>query len=101
VKIFLVIVMITISFPAARAIPLKVAVATTPPPQTTGFNMGESLRPDGGALMLHSDSLRLDGKPRMPAMGELHNVRYPEMEWREELLKMKAGGIDTVATCVF
>jgi hypothetical protein len=34
-------------------------------------------------------------------MGEFHYARYPEGEWREELLKMKAGGIDTVATYVF
>ena len=34
-------------------------------------------------------------------MGEFHYARYPANEWREELLKMKAGGIDIVATYVF
>jgi hypothetical protein len=34
-------------------------------------------------------------------MGEFHYTRYPENEWRAELLKMKAGGIDIVATYVF
>ena len=34
-------------------------------------------------------------------MGEFHFSRYPENEWREELLKMKAGGIDIVSTYVF
>ena len=29
-------------------------------------------------------------------MGEFHFARYPENEWRDELLKMKAGGIDIV-----
>ena len=37
----------------------------------------------------------------MPVMGEFHYTRCPEAEWREELLKMKAGGVDTVATYVF
>ena len=93
--------MIAISFPVARANPLNVTVATPPPPQTTGFNLGESRRPDGTTLTLDSDSLRLNGQPWMPVMGEFHYARYPETEWREELLKMKAGGIDTVATYVF
>ena len=34
-------------------------------------------------------------------MGEFHFSRYPQNEWREELLKMKAGGVDVVATYVF
>ena len=34
-------------------------------------------------------------------VGEFHHARYPRDEWREELLKMKAGGIDTVSTYVF
>ena len=34
-------------------------------------------------------------------MGEFHYARYPAREWREELLKMKAGGIDIVAAYVF
>ena len=46
-------------------------------------------------------SLRRDGVPWLPTMGEFHYARYPEHEWREELLKMKAGGIDVVATYVF
>ena len=34
-------------------------------------------------------------------MGEFHYTRCPENEWREELFKMKAGGIDIVSTYVF
>ena len=100
-KILSVTSVIAISFLAVRAQPLSVTVAPPPLPQTNGFNLGESHRPDGGTLTLDSDSLRLDGKPWMPVMGEFHYARYPETEWREELLKMKAGGIDTVATYVF
>jgi beta-galactosidase len=34
-------------------------------------------------------------------VGEFHYARDPRTEWRDELLKMKAGGINTVSTYVF
>ena len=34
-------------------------------------------------------------------MGEIHYARVPQAEWREELLKMKAGGVNIIATYVF
>jgi len=34
-------------------------------------------------------------------MGEFHYSRYPETQWDEEILKMKAGGIQVVSTYVF
>ena len=42
-----------------------------------------------------------DGQPWLPMMGELHYTRYPHGEWRRELEKMKACGVDIVATYVF
>ena len=63
--------------------------------------MGTSRRPDGRELTVDSQSLRLDGRPWVPVMGEFHYSRYPQNEWRDELLKMRAGGIDIVATYVF
>jgi beta-galactosidase len=86
---------------ATRADPLAITVARPAPPSTGGFKMGSSRRLDGAALTLDSSSLILNGKPWTPVMGEFHFSRYPANEWREELLKMKAGGIDAVATYVF
>lgn len=63
--------------------------------------MGTAKNPDGVTLTLDSRSLLRDGKPWTPVMGEFHYSRYPESEWREELLKIKAGGIDVLATYVF
>jgi hypothetical protein len=77
------------------------AIAPPTPPVTEGFKMGPARNPAGTAITLDSRSLMLDGKRWMPAMGEFHYARYPESEWREELLKMKAGGIDIVSTYVF
>lgn len=34
-------------------------------------------------------------------MGEFHFSRYPEKYWQEEILKMKAGGVQIVATYIF
>ena len=63
--------------------------------------MGEARHPDGTTITLDSQSLMRDGRPWIPVMGEFHFSRYPESEWRRELLKMKAGGISIVATYVF
>jgi hypothetical protein len=78
-----------------------IAIITPKPPVSEGYKMGGSHNPDGSTLTLDSNSLLLNGKPWTPVMGEFHFTRYPENEWREELLKMKAGGIDIVSTYVF
>jgi hypothetical protein len=66
------------------------------------FHMGTSIGPNGrGSVAVDSVSLLRDGKPWLPVMGEFHYSRYPENEWRDELLKMRSGGIDVVATYVF
>lgn len=46
-------------------------------------------------------SLIKDGKRILPIMGEFHFSRYDNKAWKEEILKMKAGGIGIVATYVF
>jgi len=89
---------------ASTSVLAKDLVVTVPkpaPPITEGFKMGTAKRPDGVTLTLDSSSLLLDGKRWIPVMGEFHFSRYPENEWREELLKMKAGGVDIVASYVF
>jgi beta-galactosidase len=85
----------------ATAEPLSVMIQTPQPAAAAGFKMGESRSSDGRTLTVDGRSLRLDGRPWTPVMGEFHYARYPESEWREELLKMKAGGVDIVATYVF
>ncbi|MFJ8980507.1 beta-galactosidase [Streptomyces sp. NPDC102282] len=53
------------------------------------------------SVTVDSRSLFRDGHPWIPVMGEFHFSRYPAVEWREELLKIKAGGVDLVATYLF
>jgi len=65
------------------------------------FRMGTSQAPSGSTLTVDSRSLLLAGEPWLPVMGEFHYSRYPEAEWRDELIKMELGGISIVATYVF
>jgi hypothetical protein len=85
----------------AGAESLSVTVPAPQPPVVESFHMGASRAPDGSTLTIDSKSLQLDGQPWTPVMGEFHYTRYPAGEWREELLKMKAGGISIVSTYVF
>ncbi|RKN40398.1 beta-galactosidase [Streptomyces hoynatensis] len=70
------------------------------PPLTGHLAMGG---PAGAAGTVEVDSVKLsrDGRPWLPVMGEFHFSRYRAADWREELLKMRAGGLDTVATYLF
>lgn len=65
------------------------------------FNMGTSANPDGLTICADSVSMLIGGKPVIPVMGEFHYSRFDDSDWYRELLKMKAGGIDIVATYVF
>jgi len=65
------------------------------------LKLGANRSPAGQELGLNSRYFLKDGKPWFPIMGELHFSRYPRQYWEEALLKMKAGGVETVATYVF
>ncbi|MGW3349576.1 beta-galactosidase [Nonomuraea rubra] len=77
----------------------------TVPPETTPpveghLRLGDPPhRPD--AITVNSRHLSRAGRPWFPIMGEFHYARYPAAEWREELLKVRAGGITVVAAYVF
>ena len=46
-------------------------------------------------------SLIIDGHRVVPVMGEVHYSRIPVAEWRQEVKKMKEGGVTMIATYVF
>ncbi len=81
---------------------LLTATMQTPPPAGIGyFKLGTTRNPAGHEIGVNSRSLLFDGQPVFPVMGEFHYSRTPAGEWREELLKLQAGGVDIVATYVF
>jgi len=86
----------------ATSAPLGIQIPSSQPPIITGhLGLGETNAPDGRTLWADNRSFYRNGKPWMPVMGEFHYSRCPSNEWRDALLKMKAGGVDFVATYVF
>lgn len=90
-----------VSLPFLRAGLLEVTIPTPPPEQSGYFHFGTDKNPNGDEISLNSRSLLFDGKPWFPVMGEFQYTRVPEDEWREELLKTRAGGVDIISTYVF
>ncbi|MCV9387336.1 beta-galactosidase [Reichenbachiella ulvae] len=57
--------------------------------------------PGGDVIDVNSYYITINDKPFFPVVGELHFSRYPEQYWEESIQKMKAGGINVIATYVF
>src|SRR5580698_7245003 len=70
-------------------------------PGASDFRGGTSLSPSGHVIGVNDRYLTLDGKHWLPVMGEFHFSRYPEADWEEEILKMKAGGVQIIASYIF
>lgn len=70
------------------------------PPAPLSFAVGGT-SPDGHRLSANSRFLLRDGIPWFPIVGEFHYSRYPADKWEEEILKMKAGGIQVISTYIF
>ena len=76
------------------------ATAATIAPKPVPTQLGSDRAPNGSTLIVNNQYLMRDGKPWIPVMGEFHYSRYPEAYWEEEILKMKASGVQVVATYV-
>lgn len=76
------------------------ATAPVAPAETGFLKQGTNVSPTGRTIGATSRYLLRDGKPWLPVMGEFHFSRYPETEWEKEILKMKAGGVQIVASYV-
>src|SRR5438874_731396 len=80
-------------FSLARADVLTAIVNPPNAASADAFHLGTARNPAGITITADRRSLRLNGQPWTPVMGEFHYTRYAAAEWRDELLKMKAGGI--------
>ena len=72
-----------------------------PPPAPAAFNGGTAKSASRQVLYLNSSYLTRNAEPWFPVMGEFHFARYPRAHWEEEILKMKAAGVQIVATYIF
>ena len=52
------------------------------------------------SITLDRNGLSIDGRPFYLLSGVIHYFRWPRGEWRDILLKAKAGGLNTVDTVV-
>ncbi|WP_150110646.1 beta-galactosidase [Granulicella mallensis] len=80
-----------------------IAIDATAPmvaPQPVAAKLGSSRNPRGQVIGINSQYLTLDGKPWLPVMGEFEYSRYPEAEWEQEILKMKAAGVQVIETYI-
>jgi beta-galactosidase len=91
---------LTFAMAAAPGAILVDASKAAAPPQALPFAAG-GRSPNGNVLAVNSRYLSLDGKPWFPVMGEFQYSRYPAEHWEEEILKMKAGGVNIVSTYIF
>ncbi len=64
------------------------------------LNLGGS-NPKGERIDINSLYIERGGKPVLPVMGEYHFSRASASEWYDELCKMKAGGVNIVASYLF
>jgi beta-galactosidase len=65
------------------------------------LKQGSNTAPDGDKLEVNSLYFMKNGAPWYPVMGEFHFSRFPKSQWEASILKMKAAGIDVIATYVF
>ena len=59
------------------------------------------LNPAGDQLAANAEYLVRNGKPWIMVSGEMHPARYPSAQWEEQILKMKAGGLNTISAYIF
>jgi hypothetical protein len=86
---------------AASADTLSIdASAATPVPLAASLRLGSATAPNGDTLGANARYLTRNGAPWLPIMGEFHYSRTPASMWEAELRKMKAAGIDIVASYV-
>ncbi len=70
-------------------------------PITSGHLRLGGANPQGHTIAFTNYYMLRDGVPCIPVMGEFHFARYPAALWEDALLKMRAGGIDIIASYVF
>ncbi|MGE4587074.1 MAG: beta-galactosidase [Mangrovibacterium sp.] len=92
---------ICISANAANAQPLGVvAVSNGELEIKSGILRMGNPGPEGKEIRVNNRYLTLGGNPVIPVMGEIHFSRVPREQWEDVILKMKACGINIVATYV-
>ncbi|MCU7549240.1 beta-galactosidase [Chitinophagaceae bacterium LB-8] len=67
---------------------------------TPKLKMGTSVRPDGESFSYTGNYLLRNGKPWFPVMGEFNYERYNAEQWEQQILAMKAGGVQVISSYI-
>lgn len=81
-------------------LPAKLDLRNLPPVVPVGRNSWGAANPKGDRITISSQSVEMNGKPLIPVAGEIHPTRVDANNWEESILKMKAGGLNTVSMYV-
>ncbi len=67
-------------------------------------DLGEDFRGtsvEGETISFNNYYMEKDGTPFFPVSGEFHYSRMDDSRWEDEIIKMRMGGVNTVATYLF
>lgn len=79
----------------------KIDLSRITPTPVKDLELGHA-GPTGKEIRVNNLYMDEGGIPQLPVMGEIHYNRMDHRYWRDALLKMKASGIDIVATyCIW
>ena len=79
----------------------KIDLSKITPPAINYLELGHT-GPAGKEIRVNNLYMDEGGIPQLPVMGEIHYNRMDHRYWRDALLKMKASGINIVATyCIW
>ncbi|KAA6328634.1 Beta-galactosidase [termite gut metagenome] len=78
-----------------------ISISENPKAITHKLDRLGGVNPTGNTIDFNSYYMQMNNKPFIPIMGEVHYSRLPHTYWEEEILKMKSGGINVIATYVF
>lgn len=98
-KLLLALICLFSGFVAAQTYSVDARI-TPKVPMSGHLKMGNP-GPAGSEILLNSKYITIGGKPVVPVMGEIHYSRCPKAEWEDRILKMKANGINIIATYIF
>ncbi|GGF22505.1 beta-galactosidase [Flavobacterium limi] len=59
------------------------------------------INPKEQKISVNNYYMSVDNKPVIPVVAEFHFSRYPKKYWDESIRKIKAGGVNVIATYVF
>ncbi len=69
--------------------------------KTGYFRMGTGTNARDETISVNNRYLMINGRPEIPVMGELQYSRMDKSRWADEILKMKASGVNVIATYLF